>query len=542
MAEGQDLLLVNGTFRTFDPGLPVAAAVGIRDGRIAAVGSEEACRARLQDPKVLDLGGAWVVPGLIDAHAHVLGLGAYLTEVDLVGARSEEEAVARVAAKIAEGTSGEDEWIRGFGWNQSLWPTLRFPTHHLLSQVVQNRPVWLKRIDAHAGWANAKALELAGIGPSTPDPPGGLIVRDEAGRPTGVLIDGAMAAVESILPPPSEEERERLLLLALETCASYGLTAVHDAGMDGPTLELAMRLDREGRLPIRLYAMIDGTRPGLLEHWLERGPWLGERLAIRCVKFFLDGALGSRGAAFFDDYSDDPGNRGLTLLEPSRYEELLRIVTARGFQAAVHAIGDRANAQALDGFAAAGVPPSARPRLEHAQIMRPLDFPRVAELGVVASMQPSHCVGDMPFVEARIGRGRLRGAFAWRSLVEAGALLAFGSDFPIESPDPIGGLHAAITRCHPSGSPCFEPSERIELETALEAFTSGAAWAAFADHEQGRIRPGHWADLTFFDRDLLATGPQGLLEARVLGTVVDGRLAWKRPGSAVEAAFVAVAE
>lgn len=542
MDEVRELLLVNGTFRTLDPLCPVASAVGIRDGIIVAVGDESGCRSQLRAPKEVDLRGAWASPGLIDAHAHLLGLGAFLTEVNLVGCLSEEEAVARVAAKIADGSTGEDEWVRGFGWNQSLWPSLRFPTHHLLSQVVQNRPVWLKRIDAHAGWANRKALELAGIGPSTPDPPGGLIVRDPSGEPTGVLIDTAMAAVEAKIPQPTEQERERLLLLAMETCASFGLTSVHDAGMDGETLALAMRLDREGRLPIRLYAMVDGTRPALLDHWLERGPWQGDRLAIRCVKLFLDGALGSRGASFFEDYSDDPGNRGLSILESSRYRELLATAHARGFQVAVHAIGDRANAEALDGFADTGIPPDARARLEHAQVLRLADIPRVAALGVVASMQPSHCIGDMSFVEARIGPERSAGAFAWRSLAEAGARLAFGSDFPIESPDPVRGLHAAITRCHPAGSPCFHPTERLDFETALEAFTTGAAFAAFAEQSQGRIATGYQADLSFFDRDLGAVGPNGLLEARVVGAMVGGRFAFLKPGSAVQAPVVAVAQ
>lgn len=513
------MLLCNARVITLDERRPRAEAVAIADGRIAAVGSEAEC-APFAEGERIDLRGAVVLPGLVDAHAHLLGLGIYLAEVDLVGVESEAALVARVAARAA----GEG-WLRGFGWDQTRWPGGAFPTNEGISRAVPHRPVWLSRIDGHAALVNDAALRLAGIDATTPDPPGGRIVRRPDGTPTGLLVDTAMELVERCIPPMTEAEREARILAACDACARLGLTGIHDAGDDLATLATLERLDGAGRLPLRIYAMVEGGRGETLAPWLARGPHQGDRLTVRCVKLFLDGALGSRGAAFHEPYDDDPGNRGLRLLEGERLRALLEASDAAGFQVAVHAIGDWANAEALDAFADAGLRPGARPRLEHAQILRPADVVRAARMGVIASMQPTHCTSDMPWVEARLGRRRLEGAYAWRSFLDAGACLALGSDFPIESPDPRKGIYAAITRQDERGHPAggFLPRERIAPVQALRGFTAGAAFASFAEEEAGRIAPGCRADLTVLDRDPLVAEPREILEAAVLRTIVAGR-------------------
>lgn len=512
------MLLCNARIVTLDPLKPFASAVAICGDRIAAVGTERECAPFAEGDRI-DLDGATVVPGLVDAHGHLLGLGIFLSEIDLVGTESEAAAVERVRAAALEG----DGWLRGFGWDQSRWNPPAFPTLGRLSRAVPHRPVWLSRIDGHAAWVNAAALRLAGIDRRTPDPPGGRIVRDEGGEPTGVLIDEAMKLVERCIPPMGEAERERRILEACTACAEVGLTGVHDAGVDAATLATLRRLDEAGRLPLRTYAMVE-TRPETLEGWLRQGPWQGDRLTVRCVKFFLDGALGSRGAALDEPYDDDPCNRGLLLLEEEAFVELLVRSRDAGFQVAVHAIGDRATRMALDGFVRAGLQPTQRPRLEHAEILRPDDRRRAAALGVIASMQPTHCTSDMPWIEARLGR-RVEHASPWRSTLEAGCRLALGSDFPIESPDPRKGIYAAITRQdergHPPGG--FFPAERLTAEQALRGFTTGAAFAAFREHESGRIAPGHLADLTVLDRNPLEVPAPEILRARVLRTIVAGR-------------------
>ena len=513
------MLLHNARVITLDERRPRAEAVAIRHGRIVAVGTAGDC-ARVADGEHVDLGGACVLPGLVDAHAHVLGLGTFLAEVNLVGAGDEAEVVERVRAWADRGAG----WIRGFGWDQTRWPGAQFPRHDALSRAVPHRLVWLTRIDGHAALANAEALRLAGIGRDTPDPAGGRIVRDERGQPTGVLIDKAMELVEQSIPPVSEAEREARILAACAACARVGLTAVHDAGDDAATLATLQRLDEEGRLPLRIYAMVE-SKPDTLDRWLARGPHQGDRLTVRCVKLFLDGALGSRGAAFHEPYDDDPGNRGLTLLEPAELRRLLRSAHDAGFQVAVHAIGDRANAEAIAAFEEVGLRRAARPRLEHAQIVRADDIRRAARIGAIASVQPTHCTSDMPWLASRIGCRRLPGASPWRSFLDAGCCLALGSDFPIESPDPRKGLYAAITRQDERGQPPggFQPAERITLEQALRGFTQGAAFAAFAEGDLGRIAPGYRADLTVLDRDPTDVEPADLLRAGIVRTIVGGR-------------------
>lgn len=523
------MLLADARVITLDPALPRADAIAISRGTIARVGTEADCAPFADGPRV-PLGGAVVLPGLVDAHGHLEGLGWVLSHVQLAETADEHELVDRVAARARQdAASGRTGWLEGYGWDQTRWPGGAFPTHAALSAAVPDRPVWLARIDGHAGLANRRALELAGIERHTPDPSGGRIVRDIDGNPTGVLVDAATTLVTGQIPPPGDEERVRWFLAALGYCAALGLTGVHDCGATAGDLALLCRLDEEGRLPIHVYAMVEGADEPTLEAWLARGPYLGRRLTIRAVKLHLDGALGSRGAALFEPYLDDPGDRGLELLAPECFAALAGRIDRAGFQVAVHAIGDRANAIALDGFAAAVVPSSSRPRLEHAQLLRSADIARAAAVGVIASVQPTHATSDAPWVERYLGTERLEGAYAWRSLKNAGVRLALGSDFPIESPDPREGLFAAITRKNRRGQPPggFRPEQRLAPEEALRGFTEGAAFAAFEEARAGRIAPGFRADLTVLPVDPLADPPEALLGARTLLTVVDGTIAYR---------------
>ena len=520
-------MILRGRIVTLEPGAPDAVAVAFDGGRVVAVGDLAACARALPGAPVRDLESAVVLPGLCDAHGHLAGLGQVRAQIDLRGTTSWDEVVERVAKGAPE-----EGWVVGFGWDQTRWSPAEFPRHEQLSAALPDRPVVLSRIDGHALVTNAAGLRLAGIDRNVADPEGGRIVRDEAGAPTGVLVDAAMDLIQRAIPPPTDGDRERLLLDALRACAEVGLTAVHDAGMDGASLAIAERLDAEGRLPLRVYAMVHGQEDGALERWLERGPHRGDGLTVRAVKLYLDGALGSRGARFCEPYDDDPGNRGLELIPAARLRELLPRIDRAGFQIAMHAIGDAANAQALDALEACGIGRASRPRIEHAQVLRLADVPRLARIGAIASMQPTHCTADMAWLPARLGPTRLPGVSAWRTLADAGVPLAFGSDFPIESPDPRKGLYAAITRQDEAGMPPggFFPGERLDPLAALAAFTEGAAFAAFEEASAGRIAIGMRADFTVLGVDSRTAPPDEILEAPILATIVGGRFVVDRAG------------
>jgi predicted amidohydrolase YtcJ len=518
-------LLVVGTIHTLDPERPHAEALLVHEGRITCVGDEAACGARAGEGAIRLRAGS-VVPGLVDAHGHVQSLGRARAEVSCADAASEEDCAARAAERARGAAPGA--WIRGRGWDQNRWPGARFPTEATLSRAVPDRPVVLARVDGHASWVNAAALRAAGIGPGTPDPAGGRIVRGPDGRPTGILVDAAQGLVLAKLPAPSSAQIESELLAGLRELVALGLTEVHDAGVGPDTLDVYRRLAAEDRLPLRVYAMIDGEGPvPSLEEALSR--WKGSRevgrLTVRSVKLFADGALGSRGAALRDGYADEPGNRGLLLTPPEVLRAKVRAVARAGLQPAVHAIGDRALSVVLDAFEAAGDLRALRPRVEHLQIALPEDVARVARAGVIASMQPVHATSDGPWVAARLGRGteRHRGAYAWRTMLRAGVPLAFGSDFPVEDADPRAGLAAAEERIARDGTP-FNPEQRLSREEALRAFTRGAAFAAFAEERRGRIREGFDADLTLFAEDVLAVSAARLREVRVTHTIVGGRV------------------
>jgi predicted amidohydrolase YtcJ len=514
-------LLVVGTLHTMDPARPRAQAALVREGKFARVGTREECeRDAHSDVKFIELGEGCAVPGLADAHGHPLLHGRSLAEVRLSGAASEQECAERVVRYAQLVPPGQ--WIRGNGWDQNLWPGRAFPGAASLGAV--RHPVALTRVDVHALWCNQAALQAAGITRASADPPGGKILRIPEGSPSGVLLDNAMDLVRRAIPPPAPLEAEETLLRSLKALVAAGVTSVHDAAAGPEILDAYRRLSQRDVLPLRIYAMIDGQGPWerveeLMRLWRETP--VADRLVVRSVKLFADGALGSRGAAMFESYEDDPGNVGLWLMDPGELAARIASIAAAGFQPCVHCIGDRACAVTLEAFAS--VPRDVRPRAEHLQILRPRDVPLLKRSGAIASMQPSHAVSDGVWAEARLGRGteRQRGAYAWRQALEAGAPLAFGSDFPVESMDPRHGLRAAVARKTAAGA-VWMPEQRLTRAEALYAFTAGAAYAEFAEGRRGLIREGFDADLTVFARDVMEVHVDELPQLRIEATVVGG--------------------
>ena len=531
-------VLTAATIRTMDPARPVAGAMAFDDaGAILAVGDAGALHARWPDATRLDLGSATVIPGLIDAHGHVAGLGLSRMRVELEGTRDKAEVLARLRA-FADSLQPGD-WLLGRGWDQNDWPEQVFPTAADLDAAFPDRPVWLERIDGHAGWANSAALRATGqdldAGGTRGDwhPAGGRIVRDAQGRATGVLVDGAMALVDGVLPAMDVASAERALSSGMQEAVRHGLTGVHDAGVSLLQMQAYRNLADRGEMPLRIHAMADGDSEALA--WLCReGAYrhAGGRLQMRAVKLYVDGALGSRGAALLEDYSDDPGNRGLVLMSPDQLGEAVAKARDCGIQVATHAIGDRGNRLVLDAYEAAlAGHPGLRWRIEHAQVLAPEDLPRLAGLGVIASMQPTHATSAMPWARERLGPDRIHGAYAWRSLRDSGARLALGSDFPVESVDPRLGLYAAATRTDAAGEPIggWLPGEVLTPFEALRGFTRDAAWAGFAEAETGTLAEGLRADFVVVAEDPLAIPATGLDDLTVLSTWVDGRAAYTRP-------------
>jgi predicted amidohydrolase YtcJ len=515
-----DLLLL-GRIHTLDPARPLAEAALAREGRWVAVGTHADC-ARAARDEVRVLGTACAVPGLHDAHGHPYLLGRALLEVDLRGAADEAECVARVAVRARAAPPGT--WVRARGWDHERWPGAAFPSRVTLDAAVPDRPALLMRVDGHAAWVNAAALRAAGVSSRTPEPPGGRILRDAAGEPSGVLVDAAFEPVLRAIPEPSPDDVEHALALGLSALARAGLTEVHDAGATPAILSAYRRLARAGRLPVRIYAMIDGQVPlaELDRRLAARGPAEEGRLTVRAVKLFADGALGSRGAALLAPYEDEPGTTGLLLLDPSELRERLRRIARAGLQPAVHAIGDRACREVLSAYVELEAELCGlRPRIEHLQILAPEDRELLRRSGAIASMQPVHATSDGAWVPRRIG-ARARGAYAWRWALEAGAPLALGSDFPVEDADPRAGLQAAELRVPLGATAPWTPEQRLRREEALRGFTTGAAYAAFAEERRGAIREGLDADATLLGADLLAVEADRLVSVPVTGTVVAG--------------------
>ena len=531
-----DLVLRGGVVHTVDARRPRASAVAVRGDRVVAVGADAEVAA-LVGPRtrVVELAGRAVVPGFDDAHAHLLGIGAQRLDVELTGAPTFDEVVARVAAAVRARRPGE--WVRGRGWHEGKWATPArgavrgFPTHAALTAVSPDNPVVLERADGHAVLANARAMALRGVTRETKPPAGGEVIRDGDGAPTGVFVDNARSLVEP--PERTPEEQARALELAMDECLSKGVTSLTDAGASLETIALYRRVDARGGLRIRLNVMAGGL--GVMKALgAPTVPPPGGMLTVRTVKVYADGAIGSRGAALLEPYDDDPGNRGLLVTPPDEILAAARWALAHGFQAGTHAIGDRANRVVLDAYETAfrERPDVKDPRfrVEHAQVLDPVDIPRFGRLGVLASMQGIHCPSDRPWVPARLGEARLAGSYAWRRLLAAGARILNGTDAPVEDVSPLRNFHATVTRQDERGNPPggFDPDQKLTRDEALRTMTLDAAYGSFEETVRGSIEPGKLADLVVLSQDILSVPDAKLVETQVDLSIVGGRVLYER--------------
>jgi len=529
-------MVTNARIYTFDKGnttIPYGAIAFDRTGEIVGIGENDSMRTAFPDARQIDVQGKTVLPGLIDSHGHLHGLAVSFTQANLVGARSKEEVINRL--REFEVNLPEGEWLLGRGWDQNDWPEQAFPNRGDLDAEFPDRPVWLRRIDGHAAWANSMAIAQAD-GDLTGDwqREGGFIHRSPDGKPTGIFVDGAMKYIDKTVPETSAELIDAALDIATSTLISLGLTGVHDPGIDRQIVELYQRKIKQGSFPLRVYAMADGMNE--TTEWLcDEGPLNDPsgRLVMRSVKLYADGALGSRGAALLQDYSDEPGNRGLMFISAGEMEAALRQVFSCGLQAGVHAIGDAANRQVLDAYeqALAEYPDNpGRHRMEHAQILNRDDIPRFEELGVIAAMQPTHATSDMYWAGERLGPQRLAGAYAWQSLLDSGAVLAFGSDFPVEEVNPMLGIYAAVSRQDTAGWPegGWQVQERISREDAIRAFTLDAAYAGFMEQQIGSLETGKRADFIVLQEDVLRIPVEMIPEIQVLQTWLNGEQVFSR--------------
>jgi predicted amidohydrolase YtcJ len=529
-AAAPDVMLVGGDIWTMDPQHPRVAAVAWRGDQIVAVGDDAAIRA-LAGPstRVIDLRGRSATPGLIDAHCHLYGLGSDLESVSVRELTSEAATVAVVAE--AAKSRPASQWLVGRGWDQNRWPGQQFPTRKRLDAAVADRPVVLTRIDGHAIWVNSVALREAGISKSTPDPAGGKIVRDAAGEPTGVLIDNAEGLVLRKEPEASPELRARRLRAAAQVAIAAGITAVHEMGIDDATADAYRALATAHQLPLRVHAYL--SAPASLDRFKAPPAPATGRFVMRGVKFYADGALGSRGARLYAPYSDDPKNIGLWRIEPAALTRAVDAAVGGGWQVAIHAIGDAGVGAVIDAFLAAekAHPGDHRLRIEHTQVIAAKDVPRMAAAHAIASMQPTHATSDMPWAEARLGHERVLGAYAWRTMLDHHIPVAAGSDFPVEQVPPILGIYAAVTRQDAKGMPPggWYPDQRMTLSEAIEGFTRGAAYAEGAEAARGVLAVGRHADLTVFSGKLAPD--RSLLDLRVDYTIVDGEVVYQREQS-----------
>lgn len=537
-AEQADLVLLGGKVVTIDNDFSITEAVAVKNGEIIFVGSEEGVQKYIgQNTETLALEGKLVLPGLIDAHGHLHSLGDDLSYLNVTGTTSFQQIVDRVAERVK--TAAPGEWIVGGRWDQNDWEDKAFPLHDALSAVSPDNPVYLTRIDGNAGFANQKALELAGISAETPDPFGGMIVRKENGESTGVLVNRAMNPVIANIPEDTEEQFRDKFLKAVDSCLAVGLTGVHEAGVGPQTIGLYKKLIDQDKLKMRVYAML-GEETDLppdidLSEYFKTNrieEYGNHMLSVRSIKLFFDGALGSRGAAFYEPYADDPDNTGLLRITPEYIHEISKAALQADMGVNTHCIGIRGNRLCLEAYgkALAENPKKGhRFRIEHAQIIEPEDVDRFVSLEVIPSMQPTHCTSDMPFVEDRVGARRAEGAYAWRWMIDAGLVIPCGSDFPVESNNPMLGIYAAVTRQSPAGWPegGWHPAQRMTIEEAIKGFTIWAAYAAFQEDVLGSIEVGKLADFTVLDKDILECEPKEILEAKAVYTIVGGKIQYK---------------
>jgi len=515
-----DTVFINGHIVTMDKDQPEVEAFVVKDGFFLEVGNSESIQKNYPDAEVVDLNGKTVMPGIIESHGHLLSLGQSFLELNLEGVKTPEEVVKKVTAHIENSSLGE--WIVGWGWDEGAWAA-NYPDNKALDRISKDNPVYLRGLHGFASWVNTLALELAGIDAKTQNPEDGEILKDPTtGQPSGILTNRAQELVEFIIPPMSQSQIEKALKLAHRECLKFGLTTVHEARTTQQMLNAFRSLKAKGELDIRIYTMLDWTDEALIDSYLEKGPEIDpdHMLTIRCVKIFVDGALGSRGAAFFNPYSDDPSTTGVIETPEESVFQLTRRSLQSGFQVAVHAIGDRANRITLEAYRNALSEVAVkdhRLRVEHAQVVALEDIPKFAPLGIVLSMQPPHATSDMPWAEIRVGPKRILGAYAWRSFLDTGIHLTLNSDFPGESLNPFFGMYAAETRQTPDGSPSggWYPEQRLTRAEVLKAYTVEAAFSGFEETFKGKIAKGMLADFIVLSDDILTISSKALLNLNV---------------------------
>jgi predicted amidohydrolase YtcJ len=497
-------------------------------GKVISTGTQKQLQKTMPKAKVIDLGGKTVLPGLIDAHGHVFSLGTTESQLSLRATNTLQEALLAISQYAKQAT--QQQWILGGEWNQAIWKLGRFPTAKELDAVVADRPVWLRRVDGHAGWANSKALALAGISKTTPDPLGGKIERDEHGDASGILVDSAMDILEKVIPAQNDAELRVALDAALKQLRSVGLTTVHDAGVDAQSDKLFREYAMQGKLTTRVYGMIGGVDQ-FFDTVSAAGPLMSladDRYALRAVKLYSDGALGSRGAALLAPYSDAPHTKGLLFVQDKQMQSMVQKAAAKNYQVNVHAIGDAGNRQVIEALASIPKKHGAkilRHRIEHAQVLELADIPRVAAANIIPSMQPTHATSDMNMAEDRVGKDRIKGAYAWRTFLKQGSKIPCGSDFPIESPNPFWGIYSAVTRQDHQQMPVkgWYPEQAMTVQEAFRCFTLDAAYAGHQEKILGSLEKGKWADFIVIDQDIFKIPSKDIYKTVVLQTWQAGK-------------------
>ena len=504
-------------------GQPGISAILCNDGKI----SKLLPNRNVVAGKRIDLNGAWIYPGFTDAHMHLTGLGWSLETVDMVGTPTKEAALEKVLDAV--NNTPEGTWIRGRGWDQNDWPILEYPTAADLDKITQKHPVIFRRIDGHAAWANSLAMDLAGLTQETKDVDGGIILRDKNGNPTGIFIDNALDLIEAKIPPTSPDDIRRQIRKAQKLLNTLGLTSIHDAGTSKEEISVLKEMISTGELSVRVYTMLHNN-PDDYEPYIASGPETENPfIKIRAVKIYMDGALGSRGAALLEPYSDDPDNMGLLIIKPKTHESLVKKITKAGFQVNTHGIGDRAVRTILNSYEK-NANPFLRNRIEHAQIVHKDDVSRFKELGVIPAMQATHCTSDMYWADERLGQDRLYEAYPWQTLIQSGVIVLAGSDAPVEFPDPLAGIYAAVTRQDKNSWPKdgWQAQEKMTMEQAIKSYTEWAAYASFEEGVKGKIKDGFYADFTVLDRELSAINPMDILNTHVLYTIVNGKIVYQK--------------